>query len=90
VIDELIDNGKLDIVDTVSCVWVGGGEGACSCQTKVSCWCKSVNTVLVTKVTILYENTDQILKNKLNGPTHYKIDVYTMDTCFILCCNMTI
>jgi len=26
-------------------------------------------------LTVLYENIDQILPNKLNGPMHYKISV---------------
>jgi len=37
------------------------------------------------QILVLYENIDQILSNKLHEPMHYKIGVYTLDTCSILC-----
>jgi len=47
-----------------------------------------LNLELLAKIsicyTLLYENIDQILPNKLYGPeciTQYVLHVYTMDTC---------
>ena len=37
---------------------------------------------------LLYTNIDLKLRNKSQGPMHYKIAVYTMDTCSIPCCTI--